>query len=86
MKTKVMIIDEQPYFRAGVRQTLLQDKDFEVIEAEPNSDIMAIVENKMPDIVLLGSDLAAHKGLELGGCIARNFPAPGGYPEPQYQR
>ena len=33
-KTRIMIIDEQPYFRAGVRQTLLQEKDFEVMEAE----------------------------------------------------
>ena len=74
-KTKVMIIDEQPYFRAGVKQTLIQEKDFDVIEAEPNHDIMGVVENKSPDIVLLGSDLAAHKGLELGGRIARNFPA-----------
>jgi DNA-binding NarL/FixJ family response regulator len=70
-----MIIDEQPYFRAGVKQTLLQEKDFEVFEAEPGHDILTIVENKMPDIVLLGSDLAAHKGLELGGRIARNFPS-----------
>ncbi len=75
MKTRVMIIDEQPYFRAGVRQTLLQDKDFDVMEAEPNNEILAIIETKMPDIVLLGSDLAAHKGLELGGRIARNFPS-----------
>ena len=74
-KTKVMIIDEQPYFRAGVKQTLLQDKDFDVMEAEPNGDILGVVEAKTPDIVLLGSDLAAHKGLELGGRIARNFPA-----------
>jgi len=74
-KTRVMIIDEQPYFRAGVRQTLLQDKDFDVMEAEPNADILTVIENKLPDIVLLGSDLAAHKGLELGGRIARNFPS-----------
>jgi two-component system response regulator DegU len=74
-KTKVMIIDEQSYFRAGVKQTLLQEKDFEVVEAAPNNDILGAVESKMPDIVLLGSDLAAHKGLELGGRIARNFPS-----------
>lgn len=74
-KTRIMIIDEQPYFRAGVRQTLLQEKDFEVMEAEPNQDILAAVEAKTPDIVLLGSDLAEHRGLELGGKIARNFPS-----------
>ena len=29
-KTKVMVIDEQPFFRAGVRQALLLEKDFEI--------------------------------------------------------
>ncbi|NLT27836.1 MAG: response regulator transcription factor, partial [Dehalococcoidales bacterium] len=31
-------------------------------------------EEQSPDIVLLGSDLASHSGLELGKKIARNFP------------
>jgi two-component system response regulator DegU len=74
-KTKVMIIDEQPYFRAGVRQTLTHEADFEIVEADPNSDLLAEIENVAPEVVLLGSDLAAQQGLELGGRIARTFPA-----------
>ena len=73
-KTKVMVIDEQPFFRAGVRQALLQEKDFDIFEGDPKNDILAAIDANLPDIVLLGSDLANQSGLELGGRIARNFP------------
>jgi len=73
-KTKVMIIDEQAFFRAGVRQALSQQGDIEVIECEPGNDTINIIEANLPDITLLGSDLATYSGLELGRKIARNFP------------
>ncbi len=73
-KTKVMVIDEQSFFRAGVRQALLQEKDFDIFEGDPKNDILAVIDVNLPDIVLLGSDLANQSGLELGGRIARNFP------------
>jgi len=73
-KTRIMIIDEQPFFRAGVRQALSSEKDLEILEADPNGDLLPSVDAQLPDIVLLGSDLASHKGLELGSRIARNFP------------
>ena len=73
-KIKVMIIDEQAFFRAGVRQALSQQDDFEILECAPNKDPLRIIEAALPDVVLLGSDLASHSGLELGRKIARNFP------------
>jgi DNA-binding NarL/FixJ family response regulator len=69
-----MVIDEQSFFRAGVRQALLQEKDFDILEGDPKNDILAVIDVNLPDIVLLGSDLANQSGLELGGRIARNFP------------
>lgn len=73
-KTKVIIIDEQAFFRAGVRQALSQAADFEILECDPNHNPLAIIEANLPDITLLGSDLATYSGLELGRKIARNFP------------
>jgi DNA-binding NarL/FixJ family response regulator len=69
-----MVIDEQPFFRAGVRQALLREKDFDIFEGDPRDDILAAIDANLPDIVLLGSDLANQSGLELGGRISRNFP------------
>ncbi|UCE98008.1 MAG: response regulator transcription factor [Dehalococcoidia bacterium] len=73
-KTKVMIIDEQPFFRAGVSQALSNQDDIEIVECDPNNDTLAAVEAYLPDVTLLGSDLATHSGLELGRRITRNFP------------
>ncbi len=73
-KTKIMIIDEQPFFRAGVRQALSSQGNWEILECCPDKDTLATIEIKLPDVVLLGSDLATHSGLELGRKIARNFP------------
>jgi two-component system, NarL family, response regulator DegU len=69
-----MIIDEQPFFRAGVRQVLACEQDFEIFEANPDDNILKTVETSLPDIVLLGADLASQSGLGLSGKIARNFP------------
>jgi two-component system, NarL family, response regulator DegU len=73
-RTKVMIIDEQPFFRAGVRQALTEQENMEITECSPNDDTLNIIEVQSPEVVLLGSDLATHSGLELGKKIARNFP------------
>jgi DNA-binding NarL/FixJ family response regulator len=69
-----MIIDEQAYFRAGVRQALSNQEDIEVIECDPKKNTLGDIEANLPDVTLLGSDLATHSGLELGRRIARNFP------------
>ncbi len=71
--TRVIIIDEQPFFRAGVKMAL-QKEDMEILECDPAQDVLAAIEASLPDIALLGSDLANHTGLELGRRIARNFP------------
>jgi len=73
-KTKVMIIDEQAYFRAGVCQALSNQEDIEVIECDPKNNALGDIEANLPDVTLLGSDLATYSGLELGRRIARNFP------------
>jgi two-component system, NarL family, response regulator DegU len=72
--TKVMIVDEQPFFRAGVRQALSEQSNLEITECSPNKDTFEVIEAQTPDVVLLGSDLATHSGLELGKNIAMNFP------------
>ena len=71
---KVMIIDEQPYFRAGVRQALSQQPDLVVLDCDPTLDPLGQIEANPPEVALLGSDLAALSGLELGRKIARYYP------------
>jgi two-component system response regulator DegU len=73
-KIKVMIIDEQEFFRAGVRQALSQQPDLEILECDPTQNALELIEAALPDVVLLGSDLASLSGIELGRKIAQYYP------------
>ncbi len=73
-KIKVMIIDEQALFRAGVRQALSQQPDLEVLECDPTQNPLERIEAALPDVALLGSDLASLSGIELGRKISQYFP------------
>jgi DNA-binding NarL/FixJ family response regulator len=73
-KITVIIIDEQEFFRAGVRQILSQQPDFKVIDCDPSQQPLELIETHLPDVALLGSDLATLSGLELGRKIARLYP------------
>jgi len=73
-KIKVMIIDEQAFFRAGVSQTLSDQSDLETLECDPTQNPIELIEASLPDVVLLGSDLASRSGIELGRKIAQYYP------------
>jgi len=73
-KIKVMVIDEQAFFRAGVHQTLSQQPDLEVSECDPAQNALELIEAALPDVALLGSDLTSLSGIELGRKIAQYYP------------
>jgi DNA-binding NarL/FixJ family response regulator len=73
-KIKVMIIDEQAFFRTGVRQTLSRQPDLEILECDPTQDALEVIEANLPDVALLGSDLTSLSGIELGRKIAQYYP------------
>ena len=82
-KVVVMIVDSQPFFRAGVRQALSQENNLhvmDIVECDPGEDgnnaITQIAANS-PDIVLLDIGYPFLNGLELGKKIARTFPGTG---------
>ncbi len=73
-KIKVMIIDEQAIFRAGVRQALSRQADLEVLECDPAQNALETIEASLPDVALLGSDLTSLSGIDLGRRISQYFP------------
>ena len=73
-KTTVMIIDKQAFFRAGVRQALSQQPEFEALEGDPNDDLSEIIEADSPNVVLLDIDFPSLSGLKLGRQILRRYP------------
>lgn len=76
----VMIIDNQPFFRAGVRQALSEQGSpeiLDILECEPGEDgeeAMKQVATNSPDVVLQDIGYPFLKGLELCKKISRNFP------------
>jgi len=69
-----MIIDKQMFFRAGVRQALSQQSDFEILECDPVQEALELIEADSPEVVLLDIDFPKLSGLELGRKITRSYP------------
>ena len=76
-KTIVMIIDREPFFRAGLRQALSQQDGFEILECDPEEGKAATekIAASSPDVALVDIGYPTLIGLDLGKKIARSFPA-----------
>ncbi|MDY6893616.1 MAG: response regulator transcription factor [Chloroflexota bacterium] len=79
-KVVIMIIDSNPFSRAGLRHTLSQQSTIDILdilECEPGEDgqeaLLRIAESS-PDVVLLDIDYPSTSGLDLGKKITRNYP------------
>ena len=76
-KTVVMIINSEPFFRAGLRQALSQHDGLEILECDPESGgktAIAQITASSPDVALLDIGYPTLLGLDLGKKIARSFP------------
>jgi two-component system nitrate/nitrite response regulator NarL len=61
---RIVIIDDQELFRAGVRLLLSGNPAFDVLAATSATDALAVVKRLQPDVVLLGADSADGKNLD----------------------
>jgi two-component system response regulator DegU len=73
--TRVVIIDKQPLFRAGVRQALIEQSDFEIVEASPIDNLSVIIEADLPDVILLDIEPPSLNGLKVGRGLLQRYPA-----------
>ncbi len=80
-KVIVMVVDNQPFFRAGVRQALADQgapEILDILECEPGEEgqeAMRQVAAQSPDIVIMDIGYPFLKGLDLCKKVSRNFPA-----------
>jgi len=80
-KIVIMIVDSQPFFRAGVRQALAQQSTLEILdilECDPGQDskeAITQISASSPDVVLMDIGYPSLGGLEMCKKIARYFPA-----------
>jgi two-component system invasion response regulator UvrY len=63
--TRILLIEDHPLIRAGVRRLLAQRKSFEVLEAERGHVGLELNKRHKPGVVLLDLDLPDGNGLDL---------------------
>jgi DNA-binding NarL/FixJ family response regulator len=73
---KVLLVDDHPFFRLGLRNTLEQQPDLEVVgEAEDAQRAIDMADQLAPDIVLMDLSLPAPGGIEATARIKRAVPS-----------
>jgi two-component system response regulator DegU len=75
MGIKVLVVDKQAIFRAGLKQAVADQPDFEIIEANPADDLPALIESALPDVVMLDIDSPSQSGLKLGRALLQQYPS-----------
>ena len=77
-RTKILIVDDHPMFRVGIREILLREQDFEIVgEAEDARGAFELAQSESPDIILMDLSLPAPGGIEITQRIKRELPAVG---------
>jgi DNA-binding NarL/FixJ family response regulator len=65
-KTTVLLIDDHPLFRGGVRKTLDSDADFHVVgEAGTGMDGLRLLKENRPDVAIVDVNLPDTNGIQL---------------------
>ena len=80
-KTVVLIIDDQPIFRAGVRKALAHHNGLDVLEivdcdpGQGQEAVLRTIEESSPHVALLDVQCSSGNGTELCKRIIRNHPS-----------
>src|SRR5271154_5957991 len=65
-RTTVLIVDDHPLFRSGLRQVIADDSRFELIgETGDGEAALQLIQEKKPDVAVLDVNLPGLSGLEI---------------------
>ena len=63
---KVLMVDDHPLFRSGLRQVIVSDPRFELVaEAGDGETALRLIQEKRPDVAILDVNLPGLSGLEV---------------------
>jgi len=65
-RPKILIVDDHPLFRAGLRQVITADPHFELVgETGDGEDALLLIQERKPDVAVLDLKLPGLTGLEI---------------------
>jgi DNA-binding NarL/FixJ family response regulator len=74
-RTRILLVDDHPVVRQGVRAVVSQETDFEVCgEAESASDALQVIQDSKPDVAIVDLSLKGSSGLDLIKDIRLRYP------------
>lgn len=74
-KIRIAMIDDHPLFRAGVKQILSMEENFEVVaEGEDGSEAVDLMRQYQPDIILMDMQMPKVNGIEATETLLQSFP------------
>lgn len=73
-KNTILIVDDHPLVRKGIRSLLEQEADFEVAgEASSRAEVLETIRKKLPTLILLDISLQGSDGIEVTKAIRSEF-------------
>ena len=72
---KVLVVDDHPIVRAGLRRLLAEEPEVEMREAAAGREALGIVREHRPDVVVLDLNIPGIGGLEVIGRMKSEYPA-----------
>jgi two-component system response regulator DegU len=75
-KTTILIADQQPIFRQGIRSSLNQIADIDICgEVGTGDELMSAINTLFPDVVLLDINLSSGEGPDLAKSVKQQLPS-----------
>ena len=75
MTTRIVLIDDHKLFREGVKRILDFESSFEVVaEGDDGTSAVHLIEQYMPDVVLMDINMPSMNGVEATAEVTKKFP------------
>ncbi|AOM83496.1 response regulator transcription factor [Salisediminibacterium beveridgei] len=75
MKTRIMLVDDHPVFRSGLKHILCTETDYHVIaEADDGESAIEMAAEMMPDIIVMDISMPGLDGIEVTREIKKKLP------------